>query len=182
MEYIYMNQFVTSDEPLNPEVYEIGSTLTDYKQGKYVPLNEDQINYMQEHPYADQQEVFLMHPTSSVMYVETLADKANAYFNDNYNFVLINGEKHFLWEYQDILNKAELLKWAGRDSIEFISNDEVFNVGVDTAINMMKQIGIYYYDAYRVINQHYRYIQEHPNDIDYDYTTGYPTVLTYDIN
>jgi hypothetical protein len=31
MEYIYMNQFVTSDEPLNPEVYEIGSTLTDYK-------------------------------------------------------------------------------------------------------------------------------------------------------
>jgi len=40
-----------------------------------------------------------MHPTSSVMHVETLADKATAYFNDNYNFVLINGEKHFLWEY-----------------------------------------------------------------------------------
>ena len=47
--YIYKDEFITTDVQLDPN--EVGeNTIDDYRLGKYVQLNEDQVKYMKNNP------------------------------------------------------------------------------------------------------------------------------------
>lgn len=180
--YIYQNQFVTSDEELSSDNYPIGQDISDYMQGKYVPLNAQQIEYEEQHPNASPEEVFEMQPQIHTIHVTTPQDLMSEYFDREHNLVYINDEVHPCWNNQDILYTAQLAKKHGRTEFIFRAEDKYFKGNIDTIIDMMEQIALYYYDFGMTVDLHYRYLEKHPEEIgNYDYTTGFPEVLHFNL-
>lgn len=65
MEYTYLHKeasgfYFTQDYELSSEEYPIGTTFDDYKEGKYILLSESQLQFKEEHPEADVEEVINM--------------------------------------------------------------------------------------------------------------------------
>ena len=180
--YIFQNQFITSDEELSADKYPIGQDMQDYVKGMYVPLNEDQIQYEEEHPNASPEEVWEMHEVPYVIHVHTPQDDMNDYYDQNCNIVYLNGEAHRLWEHKDIVYNAECAKIRGRQEFIFMSNGKYFKGDVDNIIDMMRQISLYYYDLKIAMDRHYNYINKHPEEIGtYNYTANLPTVLHFNL-
>lgn len=179
--YIYKNQFVTSDEPLDSTKYQIGSTINDYINGMYVPLNEQQVQYEEEHPSASPDEVFLMREISDKIHVNTLSEKAEIYYNDNHNFIIVNGVNHRFWGYQDLIFNAECLLSKNRETFVFNCDGTLYTGSPQQIIDMMKTIAVYYYDIGVVLRQHLRYLENNPDDSEYDYTTGYPEIPSFQL-
>lgn len=178
--YIYQNQFVTSDEELTSPDYAVGNSLEDYIAGKYVILSEEQVTYMNEHPNASPEEVWEMHPLDHVIHVETPQDRMFKYFEEEHNLVYINNEVHPCWDHQQIIYNAECAKALNEEYFTFMADGKYFRGGTDDIIQMMRQIGLYYHKLSIVTNRHYRYLEKHPDEIgSYDYTTGFPEILHF---
>lgn len=180
--YIYQNEFITSDQPLDPNEYPIGEGINDYIKGMYIPLNEEQIQYEKDNPMASPEEVLEMKPLTFHINVDTPQSKMERYFNNTYDVVYINGERHNCWDHQQILYTAQCAKDLGRTEFIFLEGSKYYKGNIDDIINMMKQIAVYYYDFRQTCNLHYRYLEKHPQEIDtYDYTTGFPEVLHFNL-
>lgn len=180
--YIYQNQFITSDQELSSNEYPIGTTLIDYIQGKYVPLNAQQIEYEQNHPEASPEEVFEMHPLSQEIHIKTPYDEMQEYFDKEHNIVYINNEVHNCWDHQQIIYNAECAQACGDSEFVFLDRGKYFKGSTDGIISMMRQIGLYYYKIGIAMDLHYRYLQKHPDEIgSYDYTTGFPEILHFNL-
>ena len=178
--YIYKNQFVSSDEELNPNEYEIGSTLDDYSKGKYVPLNADQLQYLEEHPDAPPEEVFMMQGVPFNVHVPDKEEEMYSYFEANHKYFLLNGEKCTLFDHKDVRYIAELYKETNREYMEVLLNGKIYRATTDYILQMVKDLAIYYFEVNINITKHYKYIEQHPNEkSSYDYTTGFPTILSF---
>lgn len=178
--YIFQNQLVTSDEILNPSEYSIGQDLNDYKKGMYVQLNEQQIQYENEHPYASPEEIWEMRELSYRERIKTPQDAMFDYFENEHNLIYINNEKHHCWDHQQIIYSAECAKACNESEFIFFDENKYFKGTPDAVIQMMREIGLYYYKLGLATNVHYRYINNHPEEIGtYNYTTGLPEIPHY---
>lgn len=180
MEYIYTNQFVTSDEPLDPTKFDLGSTLEDYSLGKYVPLNEEQIEYMHAHPMASPEEVFMMSNINFTIRVQDLADKMFNYFNANHKYFLLNNERVESYDLRELLFLAQLYQKRNRNTMDIQLNGKLYRGSTEYIVNMLEELILYYFDVENQSMYHYKYVAAHPEQkTTYDYTTGFPEILSY---
>lgn len=175
-----MNQFVTSDEPLSPENYPIGSTLEDYANGKYVPLNAQQMQYLSGHPTASPEEVFEMGPLTHKINVQTEEDKMFSYYNNNCRFFYVNGQRYNLFDNRAVRDIAEIFLEKEREEFEIQLDGKVFKGTTAYILQMLKDIAVYYYDLDMAQFKHFKYLDLHPEERGtYDYTTNLPEVLSF---
>ena len=178
--YIYQNQFVTSDEPLDTNEYPIGSDINDYRKGMYVPLNASQVQYENEHPNASPLEVWEMKELSFTEHIKTPQDEMFDYFESEHNLVYINNEPHRCWDHQQLIYDAECALACNEPYFTFFADDKYFKGRTQDVIQILRQIGLYYYKYRMTTNAHYRYLNSHPEEIGtYDYTIGFPEVPNF---
>lgn len=181
-------------EKLTSDLYsDLGETYEDFAQGKWVLLSNKQVAFHNEHPEASVKEVFDMalKPTP----VRTLEDakrelyeKINAYDrSQNVNGFTINKVVEAWFEpnerqgYKQSVDSAKLL---GVESLSFFINDSIFSVATAQAELMLAALQLYADTCFIVTKQH-RLAAAGLDTIEsvdnYDYTTGYPAKLNFDI-
>lgn len=176
MEYYYIQDYsvVTTDTPIQED---LGTTLEDYIHGKYVQLNDEQIAYYKEHQNASPEEIFNMGPIDYALRIQTPYDTIFRYFDQEVHCIYINNIKRHCFDYKDILFTAELYKERNRDTMIFEEEGAFYRGNVDYIIQMMKDIALYYFDINLLLDQQYKYLDNHQSEIDgYDYQSQYPEI------
>lgn len=179
--YIYNHSFITSDEPLDPNKYPIGQDINDYASGMYVPLNEQQIEYEQNHLNAPPEEVWEMRQLPYSVNVDTPEGEVRGY-SVQYQYIYINNNPYYLQDFESLLTKALCAKHCNESTFTFILETKLYSGDIDYIIDMLYQIGLFYHKFELNAVKHVEYIQKHPSEIKtYDYTTGYPAPLYFNL-
>lgn len=172
--YIHENEFITTDVELTENVG--GPSLADYKSGKYVPLNPSQIEYMEANPDASPLEVFLMSRLGPQL--SQMEDAMYQWYYANADKVIINNIEYQLFDWRQALQDAEVYKLAGRETMTFTVFGHRFRGNTQDVYNFLLDYAVFCCDLNRAHEIHYNYMQQHPDETDYDYTTGVPQVLS----
>ena len=123
MKYLKLGTgIVELDYELSSDMYKVGSTYEEYLDGCWVPLTEQQEQFLQQHPGANAKDIFDM---EVVVYVPTLEDEKyrklheiRAYdTSSNVNEFFISGES--AWAPKDVrvglMNLINIEKQVGRN-------------------------------------------------------------------
>ena len=183
-------------EPLTEDNCDkLGFTWEDFEEGMFVPLNEEQITFSEEHPNASIKEIFDTKLEEVVIPERTIerakAEKLreiNNYDNSRQvNMFTINDEE-IVWftpteraNYKASIESAKLL---GIPTLKFFVNDKLFEVETSKAEMMLAAIQLYADECYIITKQHQITVEnlETIEEVDsYDYTVGYPNKLNFDI-
>lgn len=183
-------------EPLTEENCDVlGSTFEDYLNGKFVPLNEEQIAFAEENPEASIKEIFEMHIEEAIPYVRTLEDAKNELkhrislhdHSEEVNSFTVNGLTAWFTpteraNYKQSIEAAKLVNMA---TLQFFIEDNLLEVGTSEAEEMLALIQLYADKCYIVTRQHNLAVDklETIEDVDnYDYTVGYPDKLEFTLS
>ena len=183
------NGIVELDYALSPDMYRIGSTYEEYLDGCWVPLTEQQEQFLQQHPGANAKEIFDM---EVIIYVPTLEDEKyrklheiRAYdTSSNVNEFFISGES--AWAPKDVrvalMNLLNTEKQVGRTETMFWFNNKQYTVDIDLTVTMLNSLELYASNCYNVTNTHIAAVTNLSTIeevINYDYTKGYPDKLNF---
>ena len=187
--------YVTMAQPLDSELHNnVGSTYEEYLCGWWVLLNEEQVKFHENNPDASVREVLAMELDPEPV-VDELIEAKNKKLAEiqQYdqseavnNFILNNSINHW-FSVQERLNykqSVEAAKLLGEETLDFLINDMPFSVGVVEAEYMLAQIQRYADKCYIVTQQHISNVNSKTSieDVDlYDYTTGYPEMLKFEL-
>ena len=177
--YIHDDEFITTDEPLNGDEYEIGEqSFQDYNDKKYILLDEQQIDYMLNHPKASPLEVFFKQELGdNYNYGRKLSPVIN-WYNENVEYVLINNKRYPLFDWRELLAQALVYKEAGRETMTFFIGEDKFEGTPQDVYNFAVNMGVFNCDLDRVRQKHFSYLESSLDNIgDYDYTDGAPEVI-----
>lgn len=176
--YIHDDEFITTDTELSG--YDLGEQkLEDYKNGKYILLNPNQIEFMEANPKASPLEVFLCQLLGpKVPQFQTAMQK---WFYENAEKVRINGQLVDKFDWRNLLQEVWVYKQAGREEVTFTIWGKKYKSNTDTIYNFLIQYAIFCYDLEKVREEHYNYIELHPEDENYDYTVGVPQILSINL-
>lgn len=178
--YIHEDEFITTDEPLNENEYEVGEqNISDYNAGKYIPLDRQQIEYMRDHPRATPLEVFFKQEFGdNYNYGRKLSPVIN-WYNENVEYVLINNKRYPLFDWKGLLSEALVYKEAGRETMTFLIGEDWFQGTPQEVYDFAINMGVFNCDLDRVRYKHFGYLESNLDDIgDYDYTEGAPEVIS----
>lgn len=191
------NNFLSLDEELDPEVYSnIGTTLDDYYNGKFVMLSEAQYTFREANPSASVVEVWNMSIPSYTPSEEEVLSNAKARkvedieeysHSENVDQFVVNGVIEG-WltptersNYLQSITSAELL---GETSVEFFVGNNKFALDLQTARFMLAKIQRYADASYIVTTEHKIAVNDLTTieDIEnFDVTLGYPEKLNFEI-
>lgn len=193
MKYLKLGTgIVELDYELSSDMYKVGSTYEDYLDSYWVPLSEQQEQFLQQYPGANAKEIFDM---AVVVYTPTLEDEKyrkiwdiRAYdTSSNVNEFFISGEP--AWAPKDVrvalMNLINIEKQVGRVETSLWFNDKQFIVDIDSAILMLNNLELYASDCHNVTNTHIvtvNNLSTIEEVINYDYTKGYPDKLNFSID
>lgn len=183
-------------EPLTKDNCDIlGSTFEDFLNGKFVPLNEEQIAFAEQYPKATIKEIFdteLRQPLIHIRDIEEAkAEKLrqiDEYDNSNkVNDFIINSTIHTWFtpteraNYKQSVEAAELMKV---DKLQFFIENQLFEVDTIKAKQMLAMIQLYADSCFIVTKQHKLAVEELTTieDVDnYNYKVGYPNKLNFEL-
>lgn len=183
-------------EPLTEDNCDIlGSTFEDFLNGKFVPLNEEQIAFSEEHPNATIKEIFDMQIVEHIIPVRTLEQAkfekikeiTNYDSSQEVNDFTINELYHTWLTPTEITNynqSVEAAKLMQVDTLQFFIGDVLLEVETSKAELMLAAIKLYADNCFIVTKQHKLAVNnlETIEEVDnYDYTVGYPSKLNFDI-
>ena len=186
------NCYFTIEEELVPTAYEIGATLADFYEGKWVLLSEEQAAFHEEHPDASITEVWNMEliPTP-VPHIRDLDDAKREKKEqiDNYdnssdvNGFEVNGNTAWFTaderaNYRASIESAKLLNVS---SISFYIGDTLLTLPTEQVELLLAQLQLYADQCFIVTKQHKANVDalETIEEVDnYDYMTGYPQKIT----
>ena len=174
----------------------IGSTYQDFRDNKWIKLSNEQVAFHETNPGANIQQVLSM--TLPEPYVRTLEDaksekinQINMYDNssdvNSFN-VSVDGNTLSSWltpsERSNYKNSIEALEMLELDTVTLYIQDTLITLSIENAKIMLAQIQLYADACYLTTKQHIKNIEE-LNSIEqvdnYDYTTGYPEKLTFNV-
>ncbi|MCH5241805.1 MAG: hypothetical protein J1F67_05205 [Muribaculaceae bacterium] len=185
--------YLDFNEKFNPELFDnLGETYEDYLQDKWVLLSEDQVRFHEEHPQASVKEVLAM---ELQVHVRTLEEAKQekiwqiaAYDTSSEVDSFTINKAIVAWldpntraDYKQSIEAAKLL---GEENVTFFINGNEFTVPTNLAEFMLAQIQLYANRSYCVTERHKLNVEalESVEDVDsYDYKTGYPEKLNFDI-
>lgn len=198
--YLYIKRntkdiYLEFEEKINPEEYNVGTTYEDYLDNKIVLLSKEQVKFHEDNPQASVKEVWDMElivskiPERTIGQAKTEAlHKLNIYDNSfNVNgFTINNTIKTWFTptersNYSTSVNSAKIL---GIDKLSFFVGNIALEVPTNKAEYMLAAIQLYADSCYIVTKQHQLAIEalETIEEVDsYDYTTGYPDKLNFDL-
>lgn len=186
------NYYFTIEEELAPTAYEIGTTLADFYEGKWVLLSEEQTAFHEEHPNASVTEVWNMEliPTP-VPHIRDIDDAKREKKEqiDNYdnssdvNGFEVNGNTAWFTaderaNYRASIESAKLLNVS---SISFYIGDTLLTLPTEQVELLLAQLQLYADQCFIVTKQHKANVDalETIEEVDnYDYMTGYPQKIT----
>ena len=193
--YIYIKkdipqQFIDFPEPLSPEEYNnLGETWNDYLNNKWVLLDDDQVEFLNEHPGATVKEVWNMEMDPISRPVElAIAEKIyeiDRYDNSiNVNEFTINGYSMWLSveERQQIATQISANETAGRDTMTRWYDGISFTFPIINWKQMLVALEIYAGDAKNVTESHKATVKtlQSVEEVDnYNYQIGYPEKLHF---
>lgn len=185
MDYTYLHKeasgfYFTQDYELSPEEYSIGTTFDDYKEGKYILLSESQLQFKEEHPEADVEEVINMQirepepPTPEEDFATLKDEKLHAmydYFNSQLTFN-IDGANCY------VPYRMELKEQASRKP-QIKIKDKLMDS--EQAIEALNEMSNYYDDNVVRLNEVRAALDacETLEDLQsFDYESGYPDPIS----
>lgn len=188
-----INGFFCTDA-VNENYWEgnIGSTLQDFYEGKWVLLSDEQTAFHEEHPEATVEQVWnmVMRTLEDAKYEKLneidLYDSSNAVNG----FDVINGENNITsWltpaeraNYRSSIDAAELL---GLEELSLYIGETEITLPLQKAKLMLAQIQLYADQCFIVTKQH-KVTVETLNSIEsvdeYDITSNYPQKLIFNLN
>lgn len=187
--------YFNPEEPLTEENCDVlGTTYEDFLNGKFVPLNEEQITFSEENPNASIKEIFDMQLIEHPVYVKTLEEaiqqkiqEINIYdTSSNVNGFYLNGMQ--VWLDKDtrvgLMNSLTIEKNSGKETSTLWFNDICININCDAAIQMLSSLELYALECYNRTAEHRVEVKalQDVEDIDsYDYTEGYPEKLSFNV-
>lgn len=181
-------------EKLTSDLFsDLGETYEDFTQNKWVLLSEEQVKFHEENPSATIQEVWNMQFTPK--HVRDLVDAKREMLNkisnydisENVNGFTINHTMVAWFSVQERLNykqSIESAKLLGIDKLSFFVGDAMLEISPAMAEQMLAALQLYADSCYIVTKQHQLTVQklETIEDVDnYDYKSGYPTRLNFDL-
>ena len=179
------------NERFNPELYNnLGETLQDYIDGKWVELSDEQVAFYNENPYASVGEIWNMALNERTI-GEAKRDKIaeiDSYDDSfNVNSFLVNGTVAG-WltpeERSNYRNSIDAAKLLGIENLSLYIGDLPITLSTQQAERMLAMVQLYADQCYMVTKGHKAAVKvlENIADIDgYDYTTGYPKRLEFDV-
>lgn len=184
MEYYYIQggDVVISDEELNSENYLIGETYDDYIHGAYVKLNDKQIEFYKNNKLSNPTNIFYMNSEETrptMIYTKDV--EALRYKTSNLDYVIVNGQKIQILNWKDLLFKVDMYEQSGREFCTLDIEDRFFKVPIQEAKRILNQIGVYEFEVNLVAETHIRHLIANPNDSNYDFTTGYPEMPSFEM-
>lgn len=183
--------YIVLESALDSQYYDnIGVSIEDYKDGKWVLLNADQVAFLNEHPGVSMEEVYNMklivvpEPTLE-MIKEGVIKNILDYDNSNNVNVFLLGETP-IW--LDKATRAGLklrfeaeLK-AKHNETTLWYNGIPYPISLDVAIEMLYLVEIYASACYDNTQQHIYNVNQLTSVDDvlaYNYTSGYPEILRF---
>lgn len=183
--------YIVLESALDSQYYDnIGVSIEDYKDGKWVLLNADQVAFLNEHPGVSMEEVYNMklvivpEPTLE-MIKEGVIKNILDYDNSNNVNVFLLGETP-IW--LDKATRAGLklrfeaeLK-AKHNETTLWYNGIPYPISLDVAIEMLYLVEIYASACYDNTQQHIYNVNKLTSVDDvlaYNYTSGYPEILRF---
>lgn len=193
IKYNVPNTYVVLEKPLNPEDYDnLGFTWQDYLNNKWVLLSEEQVRFHEDNSNASVKEVWDM---KVFVYERTLADAKREKIaeidlydtSDNVNGLTVNNTITTWFTVQERLNykqSVEAAKLLGVETLQFFVGDNMLNVTPANAEMMLAALQLYADQCFIVTKQHKLAVEklETIEEVDnYDYKTGYPEKLNFDL-
>lgn len=182
-------------EMLSPELYDnLGSTLEDYKDGKWVLLNDKQVAFLEEHPTVSMEEVFNMKldvPAPIEKTVESVKESIKELIikrdsSEEINIFFVNDFPMWLDKSTRVGLKLrfEAEMAAGFTTTSLWYNGFQFTLPVEDAVKMLCAIEIYASRCYDNTQRHLLLVDklETIEEVEkYDYRADYPEHLTFSI-
>ena len=196
--YHYINRYCSKnrlalEQPLTSEFYNIGSTWEDYLNYAYVPLSDEQVEFMEKYPNASVYEIWQMklpHSTTRTLKdaKKEMIEKINYWdSSNNVNDFTINNEIHTWFDVTERLNykqSIEAAKLLGVNKLSFFVGNVSLDVKPEIAEGLLAQLQLYADACYIVTKQHKINVDNLATieEVDgYDYTSGYPDKLNFDL-
>lgn len=174
----------TSFEEINNN---LGTTWEEYLAGKYIMLDEEQVNFLKEHDNASIKEI----------YDKTLYDEATEYEkqnllrrieeygdSDEVNCFIINNEK--VWIARDLRvslkNKIQIEKESGYSETSIWLNDKQYNINVDIALDFLRQLELYAIQCFnntQTLLSEAKQLTLRSEINNFDIKKGYPKILNF---
>lgn len=185
--------YVELPEALDPEVYaDQGTTYQDFLEGKWVKLSDEQVKYRMDNPNASVSEVWNMEPYKQVLTLEELRTQKLLQLGQfdnspNVNQFTINNVIPAWFtpsERTDHALSINAAKLTGQGTLVFAVGDQVLEVATDKAEYMLAAIQLYANACYMVTAKHRIAIEALETEEEiraYDFTTGYPEKLNFDL-
>lgn len=191
--------YIEFDQELDPEYWgdKIGYSYDDYLNNKWINLSNAQISFHRRNPQASIREVLSMsldsipEPTLQEVLQEKLLQLQNYDNSEAVNsFFVQNDDKSIrMWynatersNYKNSLDSASMLNI---ETVNVPVNGQLINISLQKARLFLAQIQVYADTCALVTLSHKNNISA-LNSIEeinqYDYTTGYPEKLTFNIN
>lgn len=183
-----------TEEVLSPELFNnIGSTYEDFLKDYFVQLNEEQIAFYKENPDASPEEILNMElfPIEDNSLQEAknhMLMKINEYdYSENVNGFTINNVITTWFtpiERSNYSSSIQAAKLLGQDTLTFAVGDNILQVSTTNAEMMLAAIQLYADACFIVTKQHKMNIEalESVEEVEnYDYTSGYPEKLNFNL-
>lgn len=168
---------------------DFGTTWEDYIDGKYVLLNEEQVDFYKKNPSASPQEVWNMErdPIASPSMISKLIEAINTYdTSSGVNTFYVNGEAAwFSKETRVALNNSiKIEEESGKKETTLWINNTPYTVTIDTAKQLLIDLEFYTIECY---NNTQRNIAEaktltlEKEVSSFDIKKGYPEKLNFNL-
>lgn len=195
MKYIHLQDGFVDSKEKTIESNQIGVTLDDYYSGKYVPLNEKQMVFLESNPDISPIEAFLMvtTPSQEEIFQQRKRDKiyqiyrydqseaVNVFFVNNTPMWLSRSARASLYTTLNaykVNNKEQITLWtSGASPIPMTLNLTVFE-------SLLMSLEIYAKECYDKTSEHkanVSRIETIEELVAYDHTFGYPEKLSVQI-
>lgn len=168
---------------------QIGSTLEDFYNGKWILLTTEQVEFHEAYPNASIQEVFNMklnERTLEQAKQEKIFQLENYDSSNSINSFLVNGISAWITpversNYRTSIEAAEMIELT---EVSLFIADQLITLPIEQAKLILAQIQLYADACYLTTIQHKKTINalETIEEVDsYDYTTGYPEKLNFNV-
>ena len=168
-------------------VNNLGTTWEEYLAGKYIMLDEEQVNFLKEHDNASIKEIYdkTLYDEATKFEKQRFLESVENYGNsDEVNQFIVNGNK--AWLKRDLRvglkNKCQAEKEAGEETTIICLNDIAYTINIDTALEFLKSLELY---AIKCFNNTWNLLSEAKaftlrSEINsFDIKKGYPEILSF---
>lgn len=190
--------FFPIDEPLDPGSYDIGASIDEFNDGKYIPLTEEQVRFHEQNPVATIHEVWRCkldpRPSAEETAAQRLEDARRSKLadieaynvSDNVDSFTLAGKRMWLDKYEREQLDYSIAKeeQEGRTTTTRWFGGECWVLPTVVAKAILAKLEVYAIDCYNVTEQHKAAVNtlETVEDIEaYDHTAGYPQKLAFNI-